>query len=466
MRKFTVAILLLLMTGMLLDGCKSLQPQMPAESYKYLPVKPESSVVSLFADLDILRLQSLVNNNTDSLLYNDDSFTDNDNDNLKVKAWKNGVIKFMLADDLLSWEIPLRVEIKKSALLIAFNHPFGDIIEANGEIILKFKTKISVNNDWSIKTVTTSDDYEWTKKPTVKVAGLTIPVTPIAYILLKANLNSFSRQIDQTISASFNFKKYAEMGWKIMFDPIQIPGGYHAWISMMPNSIALLPIKGSNGKIRFGAVVTSEIECMFDKQPLPGKVPPLPNLLPPEMPNDTFRVNVLTDIPYPTIERLTLLEVRDSVYSFGDKHLSFETMHVYGSNGQLTIETTVKGSVKGTIFLSGKPYFNAADTTLRIRELKFDLKTRNLWIKSAKWLFNGKMERTLTEAIAIPFNSNIREIEKNLTGYLNHRKLGYGFEINGKLNKISVSDLLLTPESVKANMLLSGKLSIGIEEKP
>jgi hypothetical protein len=74
------------------------------------------------------------------------------------------------------------------------------------------------------------------------------------------------------------------------------------------------------------------------------------------------------------------------------------------------------------------------------------------------------MERTMTEAIAIPFNSNIREIEDNLVGFMNHRKLGYGFELIGKLNKISVSDLMLTPESVKANMVFSGKLSLGIEE--
>ena len=70
----------------------------------------------------------------------------------------------------------------------------------------------------------------------------------------------------------------------------------------------------------------------------------------------------------------------------------------------------------------------------------------------------------MTEAIAIPFKSNIRDIENNLQGYLNHRKLGYGFELTSNLTKISVSELLLTPESVKANLLFSGKLSLGFDE--
>ena len=437
---------------------------MPVESYKFAPVNPLPSTVSLYANLDIARLEAVVNNHTDSVLYDDNSFVDNDNDNLMLKAWKNGEIKFTLQDDLLSWEIPLRVNIKKTVLMVAFNHPFGDFMEANGEINLKFKTRLSVNSDWSIHTETSADDYEWTKKPTIKIAGITIPVTPIASILLKVNLNNYAQKIDKTIAGSFNLRKYAEKGWQRLFEPFKFPGSYNAWLSSNPHSVSLLPIKGSNGTIQFGVVVSSDVECMMDRQPQSRQATPLPQLQPLVMPSDTFRINLLTDIPYPTIERLTFEDLRDSSYTFGDRHLIFQSLHVYGTNGHLAIETKVKGSIKGTMYLTGTPYFNSADTTLRVKNLKFDLKTKNVWMKSAKWLFTGKIERTITKAFAIPFNTDIHSIEQNLTGYLNHQKLGYGFELNGKLAKISVSDLLLTPESVKANIVFSGRLSIGIEE--
>jgi len=453
------------MVGVVLEGCKSIQPQKPVESYKYVPVKPQTSVVSLYADLDMARLETIVDNNTDSLLYEDNSFEDNNKDNLMLKAWKNGKIKFSLQDDLLSWEVPLRLDIKKAVFLLAFNHPFGDVLEAKGAINLKFKTSLSVNNDWSIKTVTTSDDYEWVKKPTIKLGGITIPVTPIAYILLKSNLSSYSQKIDQTIASTLNFRAYAEKGWQMMFEPFHIPGDYNAWILMTPYSISINPIKGSNGKIRFGATVTSDVECIIDNQPPVHKSSALPVIQQLAIPGDTFRINLLTDIPYPTIERLTTETVCDSVYTFGNKHLSFETFHVYGSNGQMTIETKVKGSIKGTMYLTGTPYFNSADTTLRVKNLKFDLKTRNFLMKSAKWLFNGKVERTISKAIAIPFSSNIRAIETNLANYLNRRQLGYGFELNGKLAKVTVTDLIMTPESVKANLVFSGKVALGIGDE-
>ena len=114
MRKFSYGITLILLTGMVVEGCKSLQPQMPAESYKYAPVKPQTSVVSLYADLDVARLEAIVNCNTDSILYEDHSFVDNNDDNMMLKASKNGLIKLSFKDDLLSWEVPLRVSIKKN----------------------------------------------------------------------------------------------------------------------------------------------------------------------------------------------------------------------------------------------------------------------------------------------------------------------------------------------------------------
>ena len=83
-------------------------------------------------------------------------------------------------------------------------------------------------------------------------------------------------------------------------------------------------------------------------------------------------------------------------------------------------------------------------------------------MKSAKWLFNGKIERMITRSVAIPFRSNVTEVEQQLTQYFNHYPLGFGFELNGRLARLSVSELYLSPESVKANVVFSGNLSLGL----
>lgn len=445
-------------------GCKSMQPQMPVESYKYVPVKPNTSTVNLHADLEVAKLEEIINSQTDSVLYEDKSFMDKGGDNLKLKAWKNGRIKMIFEDDILFWEIPLKLNIQKTVAFMAITIPIANVLEANGEINLKFKTKLSVNRDWTIKTETTPNDYDWIKKPSLKVAGFNIPIKTLTDALLYLNLESYSREVDKAISGSFDFRKYAEKGWQMMFEPFKIPGDYKAWLTMTPYSVSLLPVRGSNGFIHFRTAVTSDAECLLDKQPLPGKVTALPTIQPLELPSDSFRINLLTDIPYTTIERMTMEVVKDSVFTFDKRRLKFESFHIYGSNGKMIVETKVKGSINGTMFLTGMPVFNVADTTLRVQDLKFDLKTRNLMMKSAKWIFNGKIERSLTRAIAIPFNTNVSDIENQLKRFLSHYQLGYGFEINGKLTRMAVSELMMTAESVKANIVFSGNLSLGIGE--
>ena len=92
------------------------------------------------------------------------------------------------------------------------------------------------------------------------------------------------------------------------------------------------------------------------------------------------------------------------------------------------------------------------------------MKTRNLLTNSAKWLFNGKIEKMLMKSISIPFNTNISKVENQLTGFFKHYPLGFGFELNGRLAKLTVTDLILAPGSVKANILFSGNLSLVMSE--
>lgn len=461
-RRVAVLGLTVFLSVLLLDSCKVLKPAMPVESYRTIPIKPQTSIINLYADLEISKLEQLINEHLDSALYRDSSFTYNNDDNLKLKAWKDGAIKLNFEQQELSWELPLRVSIRKGVTLFGYNLPLVDSWEYTGQIRLRYKTKLTINRDWSIKTSTISDGYTWTKKPVLKIGRIDIPVTIIANLLLPAYLQSFSQQIDDVVASGFDLRGFAEQGWGMLFNPFKIPGSYNAWLAITPYSVSLVPVQGSAGHIRLGAAITSDVECLLDQIPSSGKVAALPSIQQLKLPSDTFKINLLTDIPYSTINRMIKEEMGDSTFVFGNRRIRFETFRVYGTNEKIAVETKVSGSIKGTLYLTGVPYFHAEDTTLRIKELKFDIKTRNLAMSSARWLFSGKIERMISRSVAIPFKSNISEIEQQLTRFFNHYPLGYGFELNGRLARLSVSELYLSPGSVKANVVFSGNLSLGL----
>jgi hypothetical protein len=464
-RKITILGFVLFASGFLLNSCKVFKPAMPVESYKFIQRKPQTSIINLYADLEVPKLEEYINGQMDSVLYQDTSFVDNNGDNLKFKAWKNGDVKLNFEQDELSWELPLRVSIRKGVKIFGYNLPMVNSWEYTGQIKLRYKIKLSVNHDWSIQTITNSNGYVWIKKPTVKIGNVEFPITLIANLFLPSNLKDFAKNIDELIAKSFDFRGVAEKGWGMLFNPFKIPGSYEAWLCVSPTSVALVPVQGSAGHIRLGAAINSDVECLLDNAPLPGKVTALPNIQPLGLPSDTFKINLLTDIPYTTINRMVTAAMGDSTFVFGTRRIKFETFRVYGTNDKMAVETTVSGSIKGTLYLTGVPYFHPEDTTLRIKDLKFDIKTRNLMMSSAKWIFSGKIERMITRSIAIPFKSNISETEKQLSRFFNHYSLGYGFELNGKIARLSVSEIYLSPESVKANVIFSGNLSLGLAGK-
>src|ERR1035437_7912591 len=98
-----------LITVLFLVGCKVYKPAMPVENYKYQPQKPQTSVINLYADLEVAKLEALVNSKIDIVLYDDNSFEDHDGDNLKLKAWKDGPVTLRFENDELTWELPLRI---------------------------------------------------------------------------------------------------------------------------------------------------------------------------------------------------------------------------------------------------------------------------------------------------------------------------------------------------------------------
>ena len=75
-RSVTFLCLTVFFNVILLSQCTVFRPVMPAESYNATPQKPQTSIINLYADLEVSRLEKLLNEHLDTLIYQDTSFTD------------------------------------------------------------------------------------------------------------------------------------------------------------------------------------------------------------------------------------------------------------------------------------------------------------------------------------------------------------------------------------------------------
>ena len=196
----------------LISSCKTIQVEKPQESYLNPVFKPEISTISIPINLNMLDIEKSVNRQVTGLIYEDKDLSD---DNMQIKVWKSKNFEFKAENNQIKYTIPLKIWTKFGWKIERFGMSISDYYEATGELSISFSTGIMINQDWDIITTTKIVSHQWISRPTMRVAGVQVPITNIVDMALKSSSGLINNQIDKSISDVVNLKKIAEEAWKI-----------------------------------------------------------------------------------------------------------------------------------------------------------------------------------------------------------------------------------------------------------
>jgi len=465
MKRYLVFVVLF--TAILfLSSCKSsLLPEKPAVSYQEFIYQAKPSVINLPVEMKVKELEAFLNKQLTGLIYEDNSLEDNGGDNLMVKAWKKENIRLSFDKGQFTYTVPLKLWIKAGWKIEKFGISLSDYREVNAEISLDFHSSVNVNKDWSVNTRTASDGYRWLSKPVLKIGPVDLPITFIADLIIKYNMETISSAIDEGMKSSLDLRSNVQQAWIDIQKPILLDEEYKLWLRIIPRSISAVPLSGSKGVIRHTSSIQAVAECFTGEQP-PYKVnKTLPDLSPAARLEDNFLVNVTSHISYRYMDSLSKAMLVNSSYQFGKKSILITGVSLYPGEDKMIIETDVSGSLKGKLYFSGKPMYRESDSTIILSGMEFHMKTKNLLLKSASWLVNGGIERILEKKMVYPVGADIRETYDLIQASLNHYELAEGFYIKGKLGKMIVEQPVLTRESIIAPVSMEGNVLIGLENK-
>lgn len=464
MRTFT-ALVPIFAAILFLQACKptSLITEKPAETYTAFNYQPSPSNLSLPIEMKVSSLEALINRKLTGLLYADTSLENNGGDNLMVKAWKKDNIKIGFENGLFLYRVPLKLWIKAGWKINQFGITLSDYREMNAEIALKFRSSVSVNKDWSISTITTSDGYEWLSKPTLKIGPIDLPITFIADMIIKYNTQSINSAIDAGLSQSLDLKSNVKQAWIEMQKPMLLSEEYGLWLRVIPKSISALPITGGNGIIRHVSTIQAVTECFTGKQPPYQINGNLPDLVTTNKMSDDFNGNVVSYIGYQYLDSITRLMLVNTTYDFGKKKIKINNVSVYGNESKMIIAADVSGSVNGKIYFAGLPSYRDADSSIIFKDLKFAMQTKNVLLKSASWLANSEIEKVIGRKMSYPIGSYLRETYDMMAQSLKRYEIGEGFYLTGVLGNMDVQQPLLAPAGIIAPVNIKGKIAIKLE---
>lgn len=124
------------------------------------------------------------------------------------------------------------------------------------------------------------------------------------------------------------------------------------------------------------------------------------------------------------------------------KYVVVESVKIYGDGkDKLILGVEFSGSNRGIMYFIGKPVYDKVTGTLEIKNLEYDLKTKNLFLNTAKWLFDKKILSALNKHSKFEITTYVGNLLPQLNQQLN-REVYKGIFLSGKMEILQVTDLL------------------------
>jgi len=446
-------------------SCKTVDVVKPPEKYINQQIPLRTSVVSFTTQSRIIDIQNELNSSFTGLIYEDPSLDNNGGDNIMVKAWKQGDIKIDMKGNVLSYRVPLKTWIKAGFKFQKFGITLSDYRELNAALALNFKTTVTLNPDWTVSTKTTSDGYEWLSTPVVNVGGVDMSVKFVADLIMQSSLKDMGKLIDDNIKDYLNLKPYAQQAWDMMNQPVKLNDQYNLWLQITPQKLISSKLNADNGKIVHKSGITGLVRLTMGNGNVvtPGTTP-LPDLLIGDIPNETTSLYAYVTLPYNEISNTASGYLIGKTFEYGKRKVKVENIRIYGNEGNVVAETTLSGSLNGTLYFTGKPAYNAADSTLVINDFDYDISTKNFLVKSASWLYQEGFKRMISGYLKWSIRKEMITLRSAVNNNLKSYKLAEGIVLSGNVSRVDPGTVYITAEGLVPEIKATGKFGVQIEK--
>lgn len=420
------------------------------------------SIISIPIDISVDDIQGMINKKMPELLSEDNSFEDNNNDELKSKVWRKGDLVFSnITNDLLTYEVPLKVWIEKRVGgLGVYSYP-----STSFEMKLKFSTKFAIKTDYNILTTTTSLGYDWISKPVLKTGLVDIPIGPVIGKVLDSKLKTYAAEIDKTIMDGFKIKPYVLDAWNMARQPILASEEYKTWIKIEPLEVLATPFRSEKRNIKATLGLKLMVETLVGKPDLDiKKVANIPNLKYVSAIADIFEVQLFNVITYEAATEISQKLFVNQKYEFKDGKYKIEILdiNVSADSNYLVLKTKTKGSFKGDIYIKGIPAYDPARNMVILTKTQLDVKTKNFLHKSAAWLLEGYMEKKIEKEFGMPLQE-IMDIGKASVLQSINKEYAKGVKMKGDVISIVPADVRCSPEGIIATVNSKAKVELSVK---
>ena len=327
--------------------------------------------------------------------------------------------------------------------------------EAMRRVKVAYTTNISLGENYKFKS--TTELIKFNIIDPCKISLFKYDATPEVEKQVTTQLVALEDYIDKQIEA-LDVKSSLKDVWTELQKGLPI--STYGFLYMQPKSIGMSELQFKNNKVFLDLHLAVYPFVSTEEQK--EKITALP-ALEKFSGKSGFNLNLDIRASYDSLSAFVGKAFVGQEFDFKRKKIFVTGIKISGAQDQkLVFKMDFDGSKKGTIYLTGIPILDIITQKISMKDLDFDLETKSVLLRTAKWMFNKKILEELEKNTVFELKDLLNESKSNIVSAIN-AEITKGVKMSGSVNKISLQEIYLD----KGNMLLrsevTGTLKIKID---
>jgi hypothetical protein len=175
-----------------------------------------------------------------------------------------------------------------------------------------------------------------------------------------------------------------------------------------------------------------------------------------------FEVYTDLRLDYDSLSKQLFDMMKTESFAMGKDKINITALRLFPAAEKLGIELGFEGTKRGVFYLLGSPHFDNSKNVLALKNVEYDLRTKNVLIKTAKWLLDETIRKKLESQMVFDMSDLVTLTKKSINESLN-QTIANGIKTQGKLKSLELVDWSLQTDAIWVRAKTLGDIGVIVE---
>ncbi|MBL8604791.1 MAG: DUF4403 family protein [Myxococcales bacterium] len=333
--------------------------------------------------------------------------------------------------------------------------------EARRRVVIRTATQLGLTPEWQIVSRTEPAGVRFVDR--CELTAFRVDVTNIASDFVVAQMRTATHQMDARIAERGDLRPRAERFWASLQAPVDLGEGF--WLTLSPRRVFAAPITLSPERVSTHVGIETVATVTTGGRPDTQETR-LPAL---EMSDaagsNRFSITFDARVGFDEINALVGQEFRGRTMQLSGHDVLIRDIRARASEAAMLFELDVRftdppfGNTAGTVYLAGLPAFDAASSSMVVRNVDYTLETRNALLSAGEWFMRGSLREDVARRAVFPLGARIDRLRTQAQTALT-RELVPGTALRGQITGVRPASVFVTDDGVLVRVNVDGEARV------